>query len=378
MSFEVNMWFRFVGGSGFPISPGSITALAYSDEDGILYFMRNSAVPSEYFTIPAYAILDIQIDGRIVSSGGGFGGGGFGLVGIATGMLAAGALNAMTRHSEIQTFVRIMAAEGEVILFTNAYTPQVLRTVLSPLYTGVEKWTRLAAAALSDERDCPFCAERIKRAAVICRFCGRDVTPADTVAAAPPAPRPIHESQSKVDTVYAVLGRDGIGSLCPACASTMPTNTQACDTCGEIRSEQTSSGLPIADRTGSLDTTARQDIDRIVKLTDDLDAIYDRRSTTTDSWILFSERYLEMIQSFRSIYPLLPKHDARMMLGNVVQGYRNVGGVWMGNLQGSVKEAPDAAVATARMRKVLLNKVIEGDLKSEEVEVLEILREQDQ
>ena len=27
----------------------------------------------------------------------------------------------------------------------------------------------------SDERDCPFCGERIKRKAVICRFCGRGV-----------------------------------------------------------------------------------------------------------------------------------------------------------------------------------------------------------
>lgn len=149
--------------------------------------MRNSTLPSEYFTIPAYSVLDIQIDGRVLSSGGGFSGGGFGLVGIATGMLAAIALNAATRHSEIQTFVRIVATEGEVILLTNAYTPQVLRTVLSPLYTGVQKWTRIAAAALSDERDCPFCAERIKRAAIICRFCGRDVAPADDATLLPSA-----------------------------------------------------------------------------------------------------------------------------------------------------------------------------------------------
>ena len=31
------------------------------------------------------------------------------------------------------------------------------------------------AAAPSDERACPWCAETIKAAAVICRFCGRDV-----------------------------------------------------------------------------------------------------------------------------------------------------------------------------------------------------------
>lgn len=35
-----------------------------------------------------------------------------------------------------------------------------------------------AAAFLSDERDCPHCAERIKKAAKVCRFCNRDVAPA--------------------------------------------------------------------------------------------------------------------------------------------------------------------------------------------------------
>ncbi len=220
MSFEVNMWFTFLGGSGFPISPGSITAVAYSDEEGILYFMRNSTVPNPYFTIPAHAVVDIQIDGPIISRGGGFGGGGFGLVGIATGMLAAGALNAMTQRSEIQTFVRIVATEGEVILFTNAYTPQVLRTVLSPLYTGIQKWTRIAAAALSDDRDCPFCAERIKRAAIICRFCGRDVSPVDDSTLLPSA-------QDAAPLEW----------LCSACSQSNFIELDRCGYCGHPRDE---------------------------------------------------------------------------------------------------------------------------------------------
>jgi hypothetical protein len=38
------------------------------------------------------------------------------------------------------------------------------------------------APASSDERSCPWCAETIKAAAVICRFCGRDVqTPPNTL-----------------------------------------------------------------------------------------------------------------------------------------------------------------------------------------------------
>lgn len=34
----------------------------------------------------------------------------------------------------------------------------------------------------SDDKQCPFCAERIKAAAVICRFCGRDLPAADAPA----------------------------------------------------------------------------------------------------------------------------------------------------------------------------------------------------
>jgi hypothetical protein len=35
-----------------------------------------------------------------------------------------------------------------------------------------------AAAPQAGERDCPFCAERIKAAAVVCRYCQRDLPPA--------------------------------------------------------------------------------------------------------------------------------------------------------------------------------------------------------
>ena len=35
--------------------------------------------------------------------------------------------------------------------------------------------TQRVAAPLHDLRECPFCAETIKRAAKVCRFCGRDL-----------------------------------------------------------------------------------------------------------------------------------------------------------------------------------------------------------
>ena len=40
--------------------------------------------------------------------------------------------------------------------------------------------TGIAVVAESVERQCPYCAESIKREAKICRFCGRDVEPSVT------------------------------------------------------------------------------------------------------------------------------------------------------------------------------------------------------
>ncbi|HYD26943.1 hypothetical protein [Brevundimonas sp.] len=50
--------------------------------------------------------------------------------------------------------------------------------------------TAAAAAPSGDTRDCPWCAETIKAAARICRFCNRDVDPVERLdpAAASPGP----------------------------------------------------------------------------------------------------------------------------------------------------------------------------------------------
>jgi formylglycine-generating enzyme required for sulfatase activity len=46
------------------------------------------------------------------------------------------------------------------------------------------------SGAVRDERDCPFCAERILKKARVCRYCGRDVEPLVAPATAAPTPLP--------------------------------------------------------------------------------------------------------------------------------------------------------------------------------------------
>ena len=44
-------------------------------------------------------------------------------------------------------------------------------------------------------RACPFCAEQIQDAAIVCRFCGRDVTPVNKVETADTAVKPLLPTQ---------------------------------------------------------------------------------------------------------------------------------------------------------------------------------------
>ena len=65
----------------------------------------------------------------------------------------------------------------------------------------------LAVRKLTDERECPMCAEKIKRAAIKCRYCGADVEPA-SAAAAPAPPQQLPDATPRPSPIEAETLRE--------------------------------------------------------------------------------------------------------------------------------------------------------------------------
>src|ERR1017187_9659738 len=90
-----------------------------------------------------------------------------------------------------------------------------------------------------DERECPYCAEKILRKARVCKHCGRDVEPLAGIGIAAQAPPPappqrIIETQSpqpQGDKPEAAASHQHNPMKCPVCKLINPDTAQRCD-CG--------------------------------------------------------------------------------------------------------------------------------------------------
>jgi hypothetical protein len=134
-----------IGGSGFDL-PKSEVVLTSCITDNL---MLSNIKSGKELAIPFSQILNIEITGPgTVSTSAGLIGGGFGVQGALKGILVASTINALTRKTSTNTFLRISTSNGEVHLHTSLMEPTELRLVLSPAIVAMEA-TKHSASSIS-------------------------------------------------------------------------------------------------------------------------------------------------------------------------------------------------------------------------------------
>lgn len=138
----------YLGGCGYPLSPGSSIELAFG-ANALAIRLSDGA----FFLVPYVELVSIDIAGPgTTTTGGGFIGGGFGVQGAIEGMAIATVLNALTTKSKIHTFVSLTTNLGEVHVHYGDMEPTALRIALSPIYAAMRRldpeWNQRRLAVL--------------------------------------------------------------------------------------------------------------------------------------------------------------------------------------------------------------------------------------
>lgn len=104
---------------------------------------------------------------------------------------AATALSAAPTAEAVNSKLREMAASiGATAVVDVEYSSGISFTSWKSM-----KGTGLAVKRENDEVDCPFCAEKVKRAAIKCKHCGGELSTSEEVSSSPSTARPTIASQ---------------------------------------------------------------------------------------------------------------------------------------------------------------------------------------
>lgn len=125
-------WLRVavVAAHGYPLTQGTALLLGRDPERFLLRTFDGQ--PLGHISYDRITSAETGGPGT-VTSGGGFIGGGFGVDGMLVGIAAASLLNKATTRTQVQTLLRIATFDGEVTLFTDQITPDVLDAQLGPV-----------------------------------------------------------------------------------------------------------------------------------------------------------------------------------------------------------------------------------------------------
>jgi hypothetical protein len=125
-------WLRVavVAAHGYPLTDG--TALLLGRDPDRFLLRTFDGQPIGQISYDRVTSVETGGPGQ-VTSGGGFIGGGFGVDGMLVGVAAASLLNKVTTRTQVQTLIRVSTFDGEVTLFTDQITPDVLDAQLGPV-----------------------------------------------------------------------------------------------------------------------------------------------------------------------------------------------------------------------------------------------------
>jgi hypothetical protein len=151
----------YLGGHNLELTVREAYVIAF---DGAALVVRDTTGKErQRFALADMVALEFSGPGAH-TTGGGFIGGGFGLEGAATGMLAAGVLNALTTQHKVLTIVRMETATAQGFFSHEVHTPEALQIRLSAVLATIKHAARDAQAASTDST-----MDRLERLATLNR-----------------------------------------------------------------------------------------------------------------------------------------------------------------------------------------------------------------
>jgi hypothetical protein len=127
-----------------------------------------------------------------------------------------------------------------------------------------------------------------------------------------------------------------------------------------------------------LTSDQRAAVEKLLRDADELDEISRRGTLSRADLTRYDTVIKGMAGAYVQLSPVLPKTDIRLLLCNMMDGYAQLGKGLFGIPKPVSRDELDARALAAGMRKVLLRKVVQGQLSTAERQLVEMLRKQGQ